>query len=268
MRDARGKTRAAVAVIRDISERKQAQATLENANLLLETRVGERTSELVAAIEELEDEITLRKKLEGELLEVSDREQRRLGQDLHDSLCQHLAATAFMTRALAERVKSAKTIKPEEIEKIAGLINEGVTEARMVARGLHPVEMDSAGLPVALRSLSKLALNVSCRAEIDDELPFIDHSVATHLYRIAREAVINANKHARARAITLRMKTLKRWIELSVTDDGVGVSRRAESGSGMGFHIMNYRARAINARLKIKHLKTGGTRVVCHLPRK
>ncbi len=267
-----GEVEAVAGVTRDITERKKREAELlllkRQNERALERRVKERTIKLLATNKELQNEISLRKRLESELLEVSDREQRRLGQDLHDSLCQHLAATAFMTRALAERMRSKKTIEPAEIEEIAGLINEGVIEARLVARGLHPVEMDSAGLPAALRSLLQITPNVSYRTEIDDDLPAINHSVATHLYRIAREAVINANKHARAREIIVRMRSTKKWIELNVTDNGIGIPRVRRSSAGLGMHIMNYRARAIGARLMVERLKPRGTRITCCFPRK
>src|SRR5207302_3753106 len=141
-----GKTDSAVAVAIDISDSRRSRAALEEAKNLLETRVRERTGELVAANEELQNEIALRKRLEGEILSVSDREQRRLGQDLHDSLCQHLTAIAFMARAMALRLKNHRVLEVDDIEKIAQLINEGVTEARTIARGLHPVEMESTGL--------------------------------------------------------------------------------------------------------------------------
>jgi PAS domain S-box-containing protein len=268
MRDVHGKTRAAIAVIRDISGRKQAQGKLENAKQLLETRVQERTAELLTANEELQNEIALRKRLEGEILEISDREQRRLGQDLHDSLCQHLTATAFMTRALGERMRMRKTVNAKELDKICDLINAGVTEARMIARGLHPVEVESGGLAVAMRSLLHQQSKLPYRLDMDEDMSIPDPTVALHLYRIAREAVINANKHARARAIFVRMRQLPKQIELSVTDDGVGLGKNTTDGAGMGFHIMNYRARSIGARLEITAVKPHGTRVACYLPRK
>jgi PAS domain S-box-containing protein len=268
MRDAAGKTQAGVAVVLDIGERKQAEAVLEGAKVLLETRVHERTSELLAANEELQNEIALRKRLEREILEVSDREQRRLGQDLHDSLCQHLTAVAFMTRAMGERLKFGKQVNPKEVDNICALINEGVTEARTIARGLHPVEMDPAGLHTALHSLLKRQSRVPYRLDMDDEISISDPSVALHLYRIAREAVINANKHAAAREIIVRMRDSGKRIELTITDDGIGIAASSGDGSGMGFQIMDYRARSIGARLEIKPVKPHGTRVACYLPRR
>ena len=242
IRDAAGNTQAAVAVILDITDRKKAQAILE-----------ERT-----------------RGLEGEILEISDREQRRLGQDLHDSLCQHLAAVAFMARSIALRLKNHRVLEVDDVDKIAELINEGVTEARTIARGLHPVEMESAGLVTALGSLvNQKHWRVPCRLEADEEISVQDSTVALHLYRIAGEAVINAHKHARAREIIVGLHNRKKSLELSITDNGKGVKETdINKGSGMGFHIMEYRARSIGARLEIKPIKPHGTRVVCSLPRK
>lgn len=268
MRDAKGKVESAAAVILDIDERKKARAALENAASLLEKRVQERTAELTAANRELQTEIAMRKKLEGEILGISDREQRRLGQDLHDSLCQHLTAVAFMARSVALRLKNHRVLEVKDIEKIAELINEGVTEARTIARGLHPVEMDPAGLATALHSLLNRQSKLPYRLDMDDEISISDPTVALHLYRIAREAVVNANKHARAREIIVRLHSVPKGIELNVTDDGIGIPPNSGQGSGMGFHIMEYRARSIGARLEIKRIKPHGTRVACYLPRK
>ena len=236
--DAEGKTQSAVAVILDISDQKKAQAILEDRA----------------------------RGLEGEILAISDREQRRIGQDLHDSLCQHLTAIAFMARSVALRLKNHRVIEVEHIEKIAELINDGVTEARTIARGLHPVEMEPPGLVTALATLVKQPhWPVPCRLEADEEISVQDSTVALHLYRIAREAVINANKYARAREIIVRMRRSAKGIELSVIDDGVGISANSPLGSGMGFHIMQYRARSMGARLEIKPIKPHGTRVTCYV---
>jgi PAS domain S-box-containing protein len=238
LRDAEGKTQSAVSVILDISDRKKAQAILEDRA----------------------------RGLEGEILAISDREQRRLGQELHDSLCQHLTAIAFMARSVAMRLKKHRVIEVEHIEKIAELINDGVTEARTIARGLHPVEMEPPGLVTALAALVKQPhWPVPCRLEADEEISVQDSTVALHLYRIAREAIINANKYAHAREIIVRMKRSTKGIELSVIDDGVGIPANYPAGSGMGFHIMQYRARSIGARLEIKPIKPHGTRVTCYV---
>src|SRR5438105_10943444 len=237
LRDAQGKTQSAVSVVLDISDQKKAQAILEDRA----------------------------RGLEGEILAISDREQRRLGQDLHDSLCQHLTAIAYMARSVALRLKNHRVIEVEHIEKIAELINDGVTEARTIARGLHPVEMEPPGLVTALAVLVRQPhWPVRCRLEADQEISVQDSTVALHLYQIAREAVINANKHAGAREIIVRMRRSSKGIELSVADDGVGISTDSP-GSGMGFHIMQYRARSVGARLEIKPIKPHGTRVTWYV---
>jgi PAS domain S-box-containing protein len=240
MRDAAGKTQSAISVILDIGDRKKAQAILEDRA----------------------------RGLEGEILAISDREQRRLGQDLHDGLCQHLTAVAFMARSVALRLKNHRVLQADDIEKIAELINEGVTEARSIARGLHPVEMDPAGLVTALQSLLHRQSNLPYRLDMDEELSIPDPAVALHLYRIAREAVINANKHARAHELVVRMRSSPKQIELSVTDDGIGINKKGRDRGGMGFHIMEYRARSMGARLEIKSVRPQGTRVACYVPRK
>jgi PAS domain S-box-containing protein len=269
IRDPAGKTQGAVSVIIDISDRRRAQAALEEAKASLESRVKERTAELLAANQELQNQITRRKRLEGEILEISDREQRRLGQDLHDSLCQHLTATAFMARAVALRLRKHRVIDAKDIDKIADFINQGVSEARTVARGLHPVEMDAVGLVNALRTLANRGRGqTQCIVEADENLEIADPTVALHLFRIAREAVNNAYKHARAREILVRLRASRRFIELSVTDDGVGLPPNFAKGSGMGFHIINYRAHSIGAKLEIKPNNSQGTAVICRLPHK
>jgi PAS domain S-box-containing protein len=268
IRDPRGRMQSAIAVVVDITERKKAEAALLDAKNRLEERVTERTAKLRAANEELENEIALRKRLEGEILGISDREQRRLGQDLHDSLCQNLTAIAFMARAVGRRLKDHRVIEVDDIDRIADLINDGVTEARTIARGLHPVEMDSAGLSSALRALLHRQSKLPYHLGIDEEIEIKDPTVALHLFRIAREAVVNANKHARAKELVVCLRKSGKEIELSVTDDGMGPPRRFVEGPGMGFHIMEYRARSIGARLEITPVKPHGTCIACYLPRK
>jgi len=264
-----GKPQSGVVVALDITERKKAEAALQESKAFLEARVKERTADLLSANEELQKQIAHRQRLEAEILEISDREQRRLGQDLHDSLCQHLAAISFMARAVALRLKNHRAIDAEDIDKIAALISEGVTEARTIARGLHPVAIDSAGLMNALQSLVKQnTWGVPCRLETNGEILVSDPMVAQHLYRIAQEAIINANKYAGAREIIVRMRASNGGLELSVIDDGEGIKSVASNSEGMGLHIMKYRADAIKARLEVKARKPRGTRVSCYLPRK
>ncbi len=146
---------------RDITDARRAEEALRTseealikANNDLEQRVHKRTAELHKANCELSTEIAERTRLEREIIRISEREQRRIGQDLHDGLCQELAAIAFMTRALANRMGRAGSAEPGRIHEIAELINGSVSRCRDVARGLHPVEMDADGLMAALRDLA------------------------------------------------------------------------------------------------------------------
>jgi PAS domain S-box-containing protein len=268
--DAAGKPVSAVAVAIDATRRKKAEAALQKSKKLLEKRVRERTHELRAANKELKAEIARRKGLEGEILAVSDREQQRLGQELHDGLCQHLTAVAFMARSVALRLRNHRVIEVSDIEKIAQLVNDAATDTRNFSRALHRIDVDAAGFVTALEDLVDREIwRIPCRLEVKQSFQFNDDVAASHLYRIAREAVINANKHAEGREIVVALGRWRKGIVLSVTDDGVGFQTDLKSAHGLGFHIMNYRARAIGARLKIEcPKKSGGTRVACYLPDK
>jgi signal transduction histidine kinase len=229
--------------------------------------VDQRTKALSVANAQLKGEIERRKGLEGEILEISDREQQRLAQELHDGLCQHLTAVAFMARSVGLRLKNHRVIEVKDIEKIAELVNNAATDTRNLSRALHRVDVDAAGLVEALEDLVDREMwRTPCRLEVKTSFHLVDDTVAAHLYRIAREAVINANKHAQAREIVVALRGWRKGIVLSVTDDGVGFQNARNGTRGLGFHIMNYRARLMGGQLKIESPEKGGTRVACYLP--
>jgi len=251
----------------DITRRKQAETELKRSKDLLEHLIDERTKALRAANAELEGEIERRKGLEGEILSISDREQQRLGQELHDGLCQHLTAVAFMARSVALRLKNHRVIDAGDLDKIAELVNEAATDTRNLSRALHRLDVDSAGLVDALQDLVDREIwRTPCRLEMKPSFKINDDAVAAHLYRIAREAVINANKHARAREIVVTLERSRGEMVLRVIDDGIGVSGESRMNRGLGFHIMNYRAQLIGGRMEIDAPKNGGTRVSCYWP--
>jgi PAS domain S-box-containing protein len=262
-----GKPQSCVAVIVDITARKKAEVALQRSRQLLEQQVEQRTKELRITNAELRKEIDRRKGLEGEILEISDREQQRLAQELHDGLCQHLTAVAFMARSVGLRLKNHRVIEVKDIEKIAELVNNAATDTRNLSRALHRVDVDAAGLVGALEDLVDREMwRTPCRLEVKPSFHIEDDTAAGHLYRIAREAVINANKHAQAREIVVALRGWRKGIVLSITDDGVGFQNARNGARGLGFHIMNYRARLMGGQLKIESPEKGGTHVACYLP--
>jgi PAS domain S-box-containing protein len=266
-RDNRGKPISILETNTDITARKNAEVALQRSKEALERLVEQRTKELRVANAELKSEIERRKGLEGEILAISDREQQRLGQELHDGLCQHLTAVAFMARSIALRLKNHRVIDAADIDKIAQLVNDAAADTRNLSRALHRVDVDAAGLVIALQDLVDREIwRTPCRLEAKTSFRIEDDAVAAQLYRIAREAVINANKHAQAREIVIKLERSRRGMVLRVIDDGVGFPSEPNLKQGLGFHIMKYRAQLMGGRLEIESPKRGGTLVTCYLP--
>src|SRR5437762_386654 len=183
-RDGKGNVIGWFGSIIDITQRKRAEDALRQSKSLLEKRVRGRTAELRAANEELGREIERRRGLEGEILEVSDREQQRLGQELHDGICQHLTAVAFMAHSTALRLKNHRVIEVDDVEKIAQLVNQAATDTRDLSRALHRVDVDAAGFVKAVEDLIDREIwKTPCRLEIKRGCHLERDTVASHLYR-------------------------------------------------------------------------------------
>jgi two-component system sensor kinase FixL len=215
------------------------------------------------------EDVTEHKRLEREILEISDREQQRIGQDLHDGLCQHLAATAFASKALQEKLSARFLTESADAAQIADFVNQAISQARNLARGLSPVGLESEGLSPALRQLGlsiQTLFNIPCQFTGDEQRPIRDQAVATHLYRIAQEAVANAVKHGRPQHIWIALQSVNGDVVLSVKDDGVGLPESLDGYKGMGLHFMRYRARMIGATLDVQRVPEGGTSVTCWFP--
>jgi len=229
--------------------------------------VQKRTQALRETNRELQNEIQRGKGLEGEILSISDREQQRLGEELHDGLCQQLAAIGLMTRATALRLKNHRVIQVEDLENITRLINDSAISARKLARDLHRDEIDAAGFLQALQDLVRRKIwTTPCRLELRSNVHLSDDKAAAQLYRILREAVVNAHKHSQATEIVLEVARSNGELVLSVTDNGTGFNSKGRRGLGLGFHIMKHRAQSIGARLEFERPRRGGARVVCRLP--
>jgi PAS domain S-box-containing protein len=247
-------------VATDITEQRLAQKKLEQ-------HVAERTAELVAANEKLTAQMDERNQLENALLHVSEQEQRRLGQDLHDGLCQSLSGLAFMARSLTKTLEAQHLEGPAaEAAHLAALIHQSLEQSRNIAKGLHPVVMDAEGLVSALHELAtRSSSSIACRLRCEQMVPITDTVMALHLYRIAQEAVTNALKHSGARTITLSLKLRQDMLTLSVADDGCGLPDVIHASQGMGLRLMKYRADVIGADFSIGRRKNHGSRISCML---
>lgn len=234
-------------------------AKLRTLQRELESRVAQRT-------DALNEEIRERTRLQKELLETTEQEQRRIGRDLHDSLCQHLTGTAFAGQLLGQKLAEKSAAETAEAQRLVALIEEGIELTRRVARGLHPIEMQAGGVADVFKELAGSVserFKVDCRFECELSVPVPDANVATHLLRIAQEAVSNAIRHGKARHVNLCLNSTDEELELAITDDGGGLPENARNGNGLGLRLMAYRADMIGATLKIERLPTHGTRVTC-----
>jgi signal transduction histidine kinase len=229
----------------------------------LEARVQDRTRALTREMAE-------RQRLEEEILRVGEREQRRIGHELHDSLCQHLTATALAGQVLGERLAAKSLPEAADAVKVVGLVENGIELARNLARGLYPVEMEAEGLMAAFQELANntsKGTKVRCVFDCDKPVLIHDDTVATHLYRITQEAVRNSLRHSKAGRIGINLSEENGQIKLSIEDDGVGVPEDLQPTDGLGVRIMAHRAVMIGGSFAIEPAPTGGTIVTCSLPK-
>jgi PAS domain S-box-containing protein len=214
-------------------------------------------------------DITEREQLERALLEISAREQRRIGQDLHDGLGQHLTGIAFMAKVHEAKLADKELTDAADAAKIVKLVNEAIHKTRELARGLLPVVSDAHGLMSALQLWAgevKDLFGISCCFECETAVLIHDDAMATHLYHIAQEAVNNAIKHGQARNILIRLSAENGWGTLLINDNGSGIQDNHPSNHGMGLHIMSYRANMIGGRLDVRPSPPHGTCVTCIFP--
>jgi PAS domain S-box-containing protein len=214
-------------------------------------------------------DITARKHLERQLLEISDREQRRIGQDLHDDLCQQLTGIEFMSQSLEQNLAGKSLPEAAAAAEITKLVRGAISDTRDLARGLSPVMLEADELTPALQQLadntSKL-FNVSCRLCRDASVLIEDNAMAVHLYRIAQEAVSNAIKHGRAGQIDITLAAADERVTLAIQDNGKGLGHRNGRHTGMGLQIMQYRAGMIGGHFTVDSQPGHGTRVACSFP--
>jgi len=262
--------------------RQQVSSALKGALLLdqvrsherhLEAEVERRTAELTKANSELTREIERRKGLEQEVIEISNLTMQRIGQDLHDDLCQHLAGIAMYASVLRGGLSAHDPAAVESIEQIGNLLADSIARTKQIARGLYPAGLEEHGLAAAVEELVEAArrshsATIDLRVSPDFLLPDTDR--ALQVYRILQEALSNALKHSRSDRVDVRLYSEPRGgngkgpsIVAEVTDYGAGIPRQV-TGNGMGLRIMRYRAATAGAELRIESLDPG-TRVSCHV---
>lgn len=220
---------------------------------------------------------TERRRLEKEILEISDREKQRIGQDLHDDLCQHLVGISLVSNVLYEELAALGLPQAKEALHVTQLVRQAVDHARTLARGLSPLNLVDTGLLTNLEMLvasTEQLFRVRCVFECGEPLYVKNGSAAIHLYRIVQEALHNAVKHSCASEVVVSLEARESVVVVVIRDNGVGFSRNtvrvqeSKSSSGLGMHTMQYRAKIIGATLEFHSAPEEGTRVVCRVPRR
>lgn len=263
----------------------------------LERNVRSRTLELSTANARLVEEMARRKVLERELLDISNRLMGKIGQDIHDNLCQDIAGLGIMAAVLEGRLRRAgadaaealageDADSPSAASALAGAIEAfsgasaeaaalargaGLTAARAkdMARGLYPAELEARGILSAVERLVASGGDrdgVEVKLEVTRGFAVRDSEKALQLYRIVQEALANARRHSRAREIKVGLYMDRETVSVEVSDDGVGIPPLAREDSGMGLHILKYRASVIGGELRIRSRDTGTT-ITCRIPR-
>ncbi len=217
------------------------------------------------------EDITLQRQLEQEIINVSHREQRRIGRDLHDGVCQLLIGAELTCEAMRTRFKrKSAAVTSADLAYLQSVIKEAVHQTRVVTQDLIPVELETGGLATAFKQLAESTTSLfrtSCSYTGPDRVFSIHNPMASlQLYRIAQEAVHNAVKHGKPRHVTIHFKVARNTITLTITDDGRGLPKTRRKKTGMGLQIMNYRARMINGNLTVEPNSPRGTIVTCSCP--
>jgi PAS domain S-box-containing protein len=228
----------------------------------LETEEGVLVSSAIRDISE-------RKRLEKTILKISEREQRRIGQDLHDGLGQHLTGIAFMSKVLEQKLFENAIPESSEAAKIVRMVNDAIRRTKELSRGLLPVVSEAHGLMSALKQRSgelEDLFQISCHFECDRPVLIEDVNVATHLYHIAQEAVNNAIRHGKSTRIVIGLKRKNSTGILTIQDDGDGFHKKQSSQPGVGLSIMNHRANMVGGSLKVQSNECGGVTVTCLFP--
>jgi signal transduction histidine kinase len=212
----------------------------------------------------IEASLAEKRALEQQLIGATDHERRRLGEDLHDGLCQQLVGTTFLLRSLEPSLQGAARASLGEAMTI---LEGAVEQMRRMAKGLHPVGVELHGLVMALcdvAATTQATFGVACEVSAGRGVDAVESTIAMHAFRVAQEAVVNAARHAKATRIDLRAELEGDTLTVSVEDNGVGIA--GTPGPGMGLRAMRSRAELAAAHLVIEGKASGGTLVRCEFP--
>jgi two-component system CheB/CheR fusion protein len=214
-------------------------------------------------------ELGRRQALERQLAGVRELEQRRIGQDLHDGVCQQLTAISLLSRTVQQKLAARSAPEASALADITRQIHQALDQTRQIIRGVNPVTDEPLGLMHALRDLCQTVektSHVRCRFDCPEPVPLPDPAAAENLFRIAQEAVQNALRHAQASLIEISLHSNDECIHLTVRDNGRGL-KSPPHRRGLGMSSMQYRADSIGAELDVGPCPEGGTMVTCTLPR-
>lgn len=226
------------------------------------------SAERADALRKLEHAIAERRRLERELAQIGDEERRRLGQDVHDGVCQQITGALLRCQALERRLARGEQLPTADLHALSILLKEAIDEAHAVAQGLQPLESEPGAVVRALRALvqrTQAGSGLECQFAANGETAVPDPIVAQHLYRIAQEAMSNAVRHAHAAHIHLALSGDDHVYTLQVEDDGSGLPTATGNG-GLGMRTMAYRAEMIGGTLTVDASLHGGVRVTCRVP--
>ncbi len=282
-----GRTSLELGIHADAAAREARIATLRDTGTLapieyqIPTKSGEPRDVLVSAeLIELEgrqclltigQDVTELKRLQREVLEISEREQSRIGRDLHDGPCQSFTGIGMLAEVVARDLDREHAPLAAKMRDISRMVREGADEMRRLAAGLFPVKVGREGLAFALQDFAAettARCDVTCSFTMPAPITIADENTAIHLYRIAQEAVANAIRHGKARQIEISLRASDGNVSLGIRDDGRGLPEKLGKKAGIGLHSMEYRARMIGGSLEVGAAEKRGTLVTCRFPGK
>ena len=218
------------------------------------------------------NDVTERKQLEREIIEIANREQQRIGSDLHDGLGQDLTGIALMLKGVVSQLRKEGSSAHRDVEEVIGLVNNAIENTRTLARGLSPVGSGGGSLGGAIQTLAarisdRFGTQVDCHLNFEEPLR-LSETAAAHVYRIVQEALTNVIRHSGATEVSVSLDTADGELHLRIEDNGRGFTPTSpDRPGGLGLKIMRYRAQMLGGDLAIELAGNGGgASVHCSCP--